>query len=320
MRHAFDRLLLTLLPFAVMLLVLGEACDAEPRPDAGFRPTVDDPGFRQDTGPLVCVDEGHHNFHRLDGLFGPFGALLAADGYRVRSTTGSFAGGPARECRVLVVANAQPGDQPWDHYEYPTPPAFAREEITGLLDWVHRGGRLLLIADHMPFPGAAADLASAFGCTFNDGFAVAPFTTEAEGRAAFLEPTIFSVENGLLGTHPITAGPAPYAAVPRVATFAGQAFRCGPDAAALLVLPRGFVSLMPRTAWQFTLETLQVPVGGWLQGAVLERGRGRIAIFGEGGMFTAQVTDDGRLMGMNAPGAEHNARFVRNVVRWLAGP
>ena len=33
-------------------------------------------------------------------------------------------------------------------------------------DWVKGGGSLLLIADHMPFPGAAGTLASAFGVRF----------------------------------------------------------------------------------------------------------------------------------------------------------
>lgn len=37
--------------------------------------------------------------------------------------------------------------------------------------WVESGGRLLLIADHMPLAGSAAKLAAAFGASFTDGFA-----------------------------------------------------------------------------------------------------------------------------------------------------
>jgi hypothetical protein len=56
-----------------------------------------------------------------------------------------------------------------------------------------------------------------------------------------------------------------------------------------------------------------------LQGAVLDVGRGRVAAFGEAGMFTAQVSEgNGEQVGMNHPQASHNAQFVLNVLHWLA--
>jgi hypothetical protein len=62
---------------------------------------------------------------------------------------------------------------------------------------------------------------------------------------------------------------------------------------------------------------------GLLQGAVLIHGKGRVAVFGEAGMFSAQelTSRDGELIrfGMNAPGAEQNARLVLNVMHWLTG-
>jgi hypothetical protein len=60
------------------------------------------------------------------------------------------------------------------------------------------------------------------------------------------------------------------------------------------------------------------PVGGWLQGATRRVAAGRVAFFGEAAMFTAQRAGAAqRPMGMNAPRAEQNARFVLNVLRWL---
>jgi len=307
---------------ALLLLVaaLLTVARADPRPDPDFRPVVADPAYPPGAGPVICVDEAHHNFHRISGLFKAFGDLLTADGYRAKASSAVFDREVPNDCQVLVIANAQPSDAPWDDYPYPTPSAFDAAEVHTLATWVNLGGRLLLIADHMPFPGAAASLAGAFGCTFNDGFAVQAFHTEEEGRALFTAPTIFSLDAGSLRAHPVTRGQAPGASVTRIATFAGQAFRCADDAAPLLVLPRDFVSLMPQKPWKFTLQTLSVPVGGWLQGATLGFGSGRVAVFGEAGMFTAQITDDGRKMGMNAPGAEQNTRFVRNLIQWLAKP
>jgi hypothetical protein len=47
-------------------------------------------------------------------------------------------------------------------------------------------------------------------------------------------------------------------------------------------------------------------------------GSGRAAFFGEAAMFSAQSAGpEQRPMGMNAPGAEQNYRFVLNLMRWL---
>ena len=52
----------------------------------------------------------------------------------------------------------------------------------------------------------------------------------------------------------------------------------------------------------------------------MQVGSGRAAFFGEAAMFSAQVAGPSRRpMGMNAPGAEQNHRFVLNVMRWLMG-
>ncbi|HET9010982.1 MAG TPA: hypothetical protein VFN38_04170, partial [Gemmatimonadaceae bacterium] len=57
-----------------------------------------------------------------------------------------------------------------------------------------------------------------------------------------------------------------------------------------------------------------------LQGATLQLGRGRVAIFGEAAMFSAQVAGPRREpMGMNAPAAGQNAQFVLNTMHWLSG-
>ena len=59
-------------------------------------------------------------------------------------------------------------------------------------------------------------------------------------------------------------------------------------------------------------------MGGWAQGAVREVGQGRVAVFGEAAMLSAQVAGPNRVpAGMNAPGAEQNATLLRNLVRWL---
>ena len=57
-----------------------------------------------------------------------------------------------------------------------------------------------------------------------------------------------------------------------------------------------------------------------LQGAALSVGAGKLVVFGEAGMFTAQIAADGTsLMGFNNPMAVNNQQFVLNTMNWLSG-
>ncbi|MDP1737949.1 MAG: hypothetical protein Q8L23_10970 [Caulobacter sp.] len=285
--------------------------------DSEFRPGVGDSRFPAGKGPRICQDQGHFNFHRLDGRFHAFGELLRADGYQLEPLNILFDAGIPQRCDVLVIANAQPSDLPWDDYPRPTPSAFSKAEMAALHDWVAGGGNLLLIADHMPLAGASADLATAFGFHFQDGFAARP-TAGQGGAQGFTMPDLFRAEDGTLADGPITDGRYGGGRIAQVATFIGQAFQAEPGAQPLLVLPPGFVVLMPDKPWVFTPQTPRTPAAGWLQGATRDVGLGRVAVFGEAAMFTSQIASNGQSMGLDAPGAEQNRLFVRNVVRWLS--
>ncbi|HKP28215.1 MAG TPA: DUF4350 domain-containing protein [Gemmatimonadales bacterium] len=296
-----------------LLLFSTSVAAAQQEPDREFRPVITAPQYQTGQGPTVCLDQAHHNFHTLDNRFWAFGDLLRRDGYVMKPGIDKFDSKSLAQCSVLVIANAMWSEAEWETYPYPTPSAFTPEEITAVHQWVKAGGRLLLIADHMPIAGANAPLAAPFGVTFNDGFAVEGFRgSEASLDSAFAKPTIFRRTAGTLREHPVAQG------IDSVRTFTGQAFQA-PKAEPILVLPATFVSLMPRIAWQFKPDTRRVPVGGWLQGAVMRVGSGRAAFFGEAAMFSAQVAGPSRRpMGMNAPGAERNFQLVLNLMHWLS--
>ena len=309
-----------LLSVVAVAICVGASLVAQQVPDRTFRPPVASPAYAEGKGPTVCLDEAHANFHTLDDRFWAFGELLRRDGYVVRANTAKFDRGSLGQCSILVISNAQPSSRGWGEYPYPTPSAFTGAEVAATRQWVGGGGQLLLIADHMPLAGAAAPLAAAFGVTFTDGFAVEGFATEAERDAAFARPTIFRTTDQTLRSHAIVRGRNAQETVTAVRTFTGQAFQAPPGAESLLVVPSTFIALMPRVAWQFGPDTRRIPVGGWLQGAVMRVESGAAAFFGEAAMFSAQVTGpERRPMGMNAPGAEQNAQFVLNVLHWLSG-
>ena len=305
--------------FAILILIasLLVGCGGQ-RPDKSFDPTVSNPAYEAGTGPLVCLDEAHNNFHTLENRFWAFGELLRRDGYVIESSREEFSAAALARCRILVISNAQLESGDWGEYPYPTPSGFTEAEIDAVQAWVMRGGSLLLIADHMPLAGVASKLASAFGVTFHDGFAVAGFQGAASRDAAFGIPTIFSIETETLLPHPITRGRAETESVTSIRSFTGQAFQVPESAQVLMRLPDDFVLLMPERAWEFGPDTQTIPVGGWSQGAVMPFGSGRAAFFGEAAMFSAQITGN-EPSGMNAPMAEQNSQFVLNVMHWLSG-
>jgi len=282
------------------------------RPDLEYQPPIVEPVFEMGTGPLVLIDEAHFNFHTAGGRYKTFAELLRRDGYVVRPHTGAFTEQSLATARILVISNALSED---DSVEWvlPSPSAFTTAEIDAVEAWVERGGSLMLIADHMPFPGAAAELAERFGLLFINGYARLP---SAPG------PIAFTRTEGTLRPHPITNGRSPAERTESVVTFGGQAFRAHPDTVVepLLVMGEGTEMQLTVQAGVVTATTPRFAAVGLLQGAVLHHGAGRVAAFGEAAMFSAQVSGVQRSpMGMNNPDADENYQFLLNVVRWLSG-
>ncbi|HEY9518458.1 MAG TPA: hypothetical protein VIQ98_04335 [Gemmatimonadales bacterium] len=279
--------------------------------DTLFDPPIARPAFAAGSGPTVLLDEGHFNFHTVEGRYAPFVRLLRRDGLVVRALREPLASGSLAAARILVIANAISERMSQGPWALPNAPAFSGAEIAVLERWVSQGGSLLLIADHMPFPGAVEALAAAFGIQVTDGFAT--------DSSCAIDEMVFRRSDGSLADHPITNGRHRRERVDSVRSFTGQAFRLSRPGQPLLTLGAGAVVLLPSTAWRFSDSTPRIPAEGMLQGAVLSHGRGRVAMFGEAAMFSAQVSGPSRRpMGMNAPHAGENPRFLLNLMHWLA--
>jgi hypothetical protein len=306
---------------SLLLLALAAAtigCDDRPTAstvepprtvDETYRPAIADPLFPDGAGPTVCFDEAHHNFHTADGTYRPFVDVLRRDGFPVLPVRDPISPDRLHDCRVFVIADAQPPAAAGD------PPTFDRREVESLNAWVRDGGALFLITDHRPDPGAIQELAASFGIEFSDGYVL-------NGAPAGPErPMLFVVEDGTLTGDPLLAASGDEDGLSQVATFTGAAFRAGEGFRPLLVFGPGRESWTPRRYWTFTDETPRVDVSGWYQGGVRTYGSGRLAVFGEAAMFTAQAFDGGRVRaGMNADESVDNLRLLRRLMRWLAGP
>ncbi len=295
----------------VAVLVLSAGSQAQQVADTLFSPTVGTPAYARGSGPTIFIDEGHHNFHTMEGRYLAFARLLQKDGYVVKPHLGRFAPGGLVGARILVISNALAAENE-DDWNLPTPSAFDSAEIATVRNWVNDGGSLLLIADHMPFPGAAGSLAAEFGVLMGNGFAFHAGSEDGRMR--------FGRSDGSLADHPITRGRNSSERVDSVIAFTGQAFRLEGGGGALMRLGRDVVLLMPEVAWQFSKLTPSISASGMLQGAAIQFGKGRVAVFGEAAMFSAQVAGPNRVpAGMNDPKAPQNAQFLLNVVHWLGG-
>lgn len=280
--------------------------------DTDFAPRLPPPVFDAGKGPKVLLDEAHNNFHTVDGRYAPFVAILRRDGFSVDPLRSRFTSATLAPAQILVVANATADRNKDGDWTLPTPSAINDDEITSVHRWVVAGGSLFLIADHMPFGGAVADFAAAFGVLMSNGYAT--------DRTCSADEFLFQRSDGTLGDHPITRGRNRSERIESVRTFTGQAFRVVAPAAPLLLLAPDTMLLFPSEAWKFSDGTPRVRADGMLQGTVLAVGRGRVAVFGEAAMFSAQVSGpERRPMGMNSPTAAHNPQFLLNVMHWLAG-
>ncbi len=281
-----DRLLLTTKRIGRWLLLMAAVVSigAQQVADTTFRPPIEKPAYPVGKGPVVLIDEAHNNFHTMTGRYLPFAELLRRDGYVVQASAVRFSVEALRAARVLVIANATE--------------AFTAEEITAAPKWVAGGGSLLLIADHPPFETPAADLGKALGVRFREGVA----WSEADNSGRI----VFRRSDGTLLDHPVTKG------IDEVATFTGTSFQLDSSGHPLLVFGPGVYSVKERN------DPNPVPLKGQLQGAALPFSKGKVAVFGEAAMFSAQITGaDRHPMGMNAPIARQNATFLLNVMHWL---
>lgn len=293
----------------IMLAIHGLDAHAQaPVADLDYMPPIATPAYATATGPLVRIDEAHHNYHTLNGRYAAFANLLRRDGYRLEASKAEFSAATLAGASIMVIANAEAAQS-----GKAATSAFTDAEIMALRRWVVEGGALLVIADHPPYSDSAMALARAFDFEFVSGVALA--APIAPGQ--FSPLVVFEVGKGLAPSA-VSGGRLPAERVDSVMTFTGSAFRTPPGATSVLVFQEGarsFAAGPMGPDWSAPSQ----PIAGLSQGAILEVGKGRLAVFGEAAMFTAQRGGPSNApMGMNAPGAEQNYRFVLDLMHWLS--
>lgn len=290
---------------AGIALLSWHCSSAQQVPDTGFDHRSEAPTYASGEGPVVFLDEAHRNYHTLGGRYVAFGRVLSSDGYIVRSSSDPFTPKALAACSIMVIANALSPDGSWD---LPTESAFTEDEIATVEAWVRDGGSLFLIADHMPFGGAVAQLARAFGFNWINGVAL-PDDGAQE---------LFVRADGSLQQSVVTDGIAPAERIDSLAVFTGSAFLPPSEAIPITRFVRPYTIFLPQQAGRFDDATAHIDGRHFVNGAMLQHGRGRLVCFAEAAMFSAQLQGpDREPMGMNQPVAKQNPKFLLNLIHWL---
>jgi hypothetical protein len=295
---------------ASCLIWLGVAGFAQQIADPDFDARVPRPAYTKNH-PKVLLDEAHNNFHTASGRYKPFADLIASDGYQVIPNKQKFTRETLR-CEVLVISNAL--GAPAMGSAAASNPAFTDEECDVVRDWVRQGGNLLLIADHAPMGAANEKLGLRFGVEMSKGYTADPANHDEEtGSQSFIK---YSIDNKLLGDHPITRGRDAGERISKVIAFTGQSMK-GPEASvALMKLADTAVDITPARQGS---EAKQVSAAGRAQGIALKFGKGRVVVLGEAGMLSAQLAGPSKMkFGMNRPGID-NRQLALNIMHWLSG-
>lgn len=286
------------------MLLLWVPAFAQQQADLTFDASVKSPAYTT-THPKVLFDEAHFNFHTTTGRYKPFADLIGNDGYSVTPNKVAFTKESLSGYEVLVIANAgaaQAGSA--DRSK----PAFTDAECDAVREWVRAGGALLLIADHAPAGSAAAILAARFDVDMSKGYTGDPVNYEHKVIDSSWIQYSRALKN--LGDHPITRGRDTSERINRVLSFTGQSLKGSKESTALLKLSNQAFDVDDPDPQKAKV----VSAAGRCQALAMPFGKGRVVVFGEAAMLTAQNTN----FGMNYPGTD-DRQLVLNVMHWLTG-
>lgn len=266
--------------------------------DTSFVYKVHQPIFNGKKRPVICIDEFHNNLHQKRTGFRPLSNLLENFGFTVNAINKPLDNVDVlKNCDILVIANPIHQNNRGRWYN-PTFSAFTESEIKTINEWVKNGGSLLLIADHMPFAGAAKELASAFNIELVNGFTgINPNNWP---------PSTFKVD------YKNNREYKNYFPADTVASFTGSAIKFANSNYSLLNLTTNDTIFVSDTAWVFDNKTTYIKAQGYSQGGILKYGKGTLGVFAEAAMFTAQKAGNTKV-GFNSPLAKNNVYFILNV-------
>ncbi|MFY9556106.1 MAG: DUF4350 domain-containing protein [Blastocatellia bacterium] len=296
---------------AACVIGLAIAAYSQQVADPDFDTSVATPAYTK-KHPKVLLDEAHNNFHTASGRYKPFADLITNDGYLVSSNKQKFTAESLKGFDVLVISNAL--GAPAMGSAEASNSAFTEAECDAVRDWVGKGGRLLLIADHAPMGAANERMGLRFRVGMSKGYTGDPENKDkVTGSDTFIR---YDPENKLLGDHPIIRGRNDGERVTRIIAFTGQSLKGPPGSVAFMKLADTAVDVTPARQGS---EQKEASAAGRAQGIALKLGKGRVVVLAEAAMLSAQLAGPQKMkFGMNREGID-NRQLALNIMHWLSG-
>lgn len=279
-------------------------------PDYAYNPPLQSAAYDKQKGPLIAFDEAHNNPHGIEGRWYASANLLRNDGYRIEPLKKTIENESILSpYKIYIVVNPlhEKNQQNWD---LPTYPAFSDQEVENIKNWVAQGGSLMLVVDHMPIPGAANSLAKAFGFELKNGHA-----RTKESRDNVFMRSAYTLTDNL-----ISNGRNDKERVNQFVAFDGSAFKIPDDAQSILTFNSDYFQWEPQRAFDFQ-SVKPYNINGYSQGAYKSFGKGRVVVYSEAMMFTAQLGAglSWVKLGMNSEHCTNNYQLFLNTIHYLDG-
>lgn len=278
--------------------------------DARFKYKLPISTYGSNKGPLIYFDEAHMNYERMECKLQHLAGTLKKDGYKVQPYKGRFTADRLAKAKILVIPNAR--SQHVNGFRVDSTYALIEQEADVLEEWVKNGGSLLLITDDAPLPSRIENIQKRFGIDMVNG--VVKDTSNKEMG------DVFSKETGALADNVITQGRNDKEAVDQVATFTGTAFTAPDKATPILTCDERFTLFFADRQDVVDTGVKSKSAEGMLQGAIMEYGAGKIAVFTDAEMFMALKHKERKeKVGVNWKYAQDNMQFILNLFHWMDG-
>ncbi len=298
--------------FSILLVFVSAFSFGQMLNDSPFNASVSNPKYKQQKGPHILIDAGHHNFIVEMGLIKPFVDLSTNDGYRPKIDSGVFTPAYLANYQMVLITPAMPfkfGSKK----EVTTEITFTPNELAALKDWVNKGGSLIMLSEHAPIDKSMTPLFNTFGIQLSIGAVVDSVNYDTRIQFPNAETLLlFNSNNGLLhNNHPIIKGNNKSEWVQNIETYTGCA-----------LTGEGYTNIFKLSpSAKFRKWSGSQPSGGGnsqcLAGSF---GKGKLVALGDCNGFTAMyVNSGGKKFSAGMQVEQYDWRqFVLNTLHWLS--
>lgn len=292
--------------FLLTVLFSSYCLQAQMINDPSFDSKVLQPFYKNDKGPKVLIDGGHHNFFIQRSLMNPFIDLVKSDGYNPQIDSLPITKKHLSTYDIVVLNPAYPFDY-GTKKELGDLKAYSKEEIDYIYNYVNKGGSLLILTEKSPMINAMEPLLNKFGITAIYGTIADTLHQDKQFGKNVIH---YSKENGMLTVnHPILKGRNTSEEINHIVMITGSAFK-GKDYTN--ILPTSSAAQMGN-AGVFTPVEQGSSVG--LAGKV---GKGKLVILSDTEIFIAMLFGKDKVkVGMQMPNYDLK-QFALNIMHWLS--